>query len=111
MAPDDKKPKTTEEELNELTGMIDDALTQLSNTVQGHKNSRRQKSLSDLVDDLFRVQKEAEDAVKQGKVPQDMPTLTPVEEIAGKKDQASDKKPPATVPLRFRTSLPAFWKR
>ena len=99
MAPDDKKPKTTEEELNELTGMIDDALTQLSNTVQGHKNSRRQKSLSDLVDDLFRVQKEAEDAVKQGKVPQDMPTLTPVEEIAGKKDQASDKKPPATVPL------------
>ena len=81
MASDDKNNKTTEEELNELTGLIDDALNQLNKTVQGHSGSRRQKSLSNLVDDLFRVQKEAEDAVLQGHVPDDMPTLTPVEDI------------------------------
>ena len=81
MASDDKNNKTTEEELNELTGLIDDALNQLNKTVQGHSGSRRQKSLSNLVDDLFRVQKEAEDAVLQGHVPDDMPTLTPVENL------------------------------
>ena len=79
---DKKNMKTTEDQLNELTGMIDDALGKLSETAKAHENTRlrnrTQKTLSNLVDDLFRVQKEAKDAVESGRTGDlNIPPLTP----------------------------------
>ena len=78
---DKKNMKTTEDQLNELTGMIDDALGKLSETAKVHENARlrnrTQKTLSNLVDDLFRVQKEAKDAVESGRTGDlNLPPLT-----------------------------------
>lgn len=88
---DKKNVKTTEDQLNELTGMIDDALGKLSETAKAHENARlrnrTQKTLSNLVDDLFRVQKEAKDAVESGRTGDlNIPPLTPEkpEEQGGK---------------------------
>ena len=79
-APDVKKSApTTQDQLNELTGMIDDALDGLSEAAKadGAISNRTQKTLSNLVSDLFRVQQEAEDAVKNGTTGNlQMPELT-----------------------------------
>lgn len=77
----EKKIKSTEDRLNELTGMIDDALGKLNETAKANEiagiHNRTQKTLSNLVGDLFRVQKEAQDAVEKGTAPElDMPSLT-----------------------------------
>ena len=66
MASDEKnRSNRTEDQLNELTDMIDDALESLNRAAGSREglSNRTQKTLSNLVDDLFRVQKEAEDAV------------------------------------------------
>jgi len=78
---DKKNIKTTEDQLNELTGMIDDALDKLSEAAKANEKARMrnrtQKTLSNLVDDLFRVQREARDAVETGKTgDMHMPQLT-----------------------------------
>ena len=67
MTPDEKnKTFRTEDKLDELTEMIDDALEHLNEAAGSNSSlaNRTQKTLSNLVDDLFRVQREAEDAVK-----------------------------------------------
>ena len=58
----------TADKLDELTGMIQDTIDSMSDTIKASANSRTSRHLSDMVEDLFRMQKEAEDAVAKGKV-------------------------------------------
>ena len=65
MQPDDNSKKDMTDQLDELTDMINNTLDSLSETIQASANSKTSRRISDMVDDLFRVQKEAEQSVEQ----------------------------------------------
>ena len=99
----EKKIKSTEERLNELTGMIDDALDKMNETAKANEisgiHNRTQKTLSNLVGDLFRVQKEARDAVENGTAPDlDIPPLTTKPETGTDPVPATGNGPVSTGP-------------
>ena len=79
---DEKRIKSSSEQLEDLTSMINETLDTLKETVSETRNSRTQKRLSELVGDLFTAQKDAEREVELGHV------ATPLD-----KDR-QDAKPP-----------------
>lgn len=58
--------QSVREEIDALTGMIDSALEQLNRAAKETGTGRRPKRLSSLVDDLFRAENEAREAVERG---------------------------------------------
>ena len=59
-----EKTNDMSSQLDELTDMINDTLDSLSDTIHASANHRTQRRISDMVDDLFRVQKEASDSIE-----------------------------------------------
>ena len=68
MSTEDKKIKSTAEQLDDLTSMINETLDTLKETARASANPKTSKRLSDLVGDLFSAQREAEREVESGHV-------------------------------------------
>ena len=65
---DEKRIKSSSEQLEDLTSMINETLDTLKETVSASSNPRTTKRLSELVGDLFTAQKDAEKEVEMGHV-------------------------------------------
>ena len=65
---DEKRIKSSSEQLEDLTSMINETLDTLKETVSASSNPRTTKRLSELVGDLFTAQKDAEKEVELGHV-------------------------------------------